>query len=435
MVEGLAQERLGIFVPALLAAEMTEVREARGQVEMRRGEEVTAQGEALDQERLRPIQNPQFEIDLAHGVQELRLGEGLAPQIAQDAVGTEIENLAHGDGLAQSLGGVGRAQHLDQEGERLARLVPLLGRTALLDQGGAGEDRQPDREHQRRRDRLAVPVEQLAGAVEHAGAARPNRLPAQVAIQVGGQLLDRGIAPLGLLAERHQDDVIQVSAQRSRSPRGACAALAAECRAAGRWRVDLADGAGEVGGRAHVGSVRVVLGEELVEQHAERVHVGRRGQGLAANLLRAGARGREHPGVARRGLGAARDQGRGQELGEPEVEEDRLAFLVDQDVRGLQVAVHHQAAVGVVHGVADLAHQADALDEGEPALRAVEVDGLPVHELGRHVGPAVGGAAGVDQARDARMVQASEHLQLGGEALDHRRLGTGAKDFDRRPGR
>ena len=94
-------------------------------------------------------------------------------------------------------------------------------------------------------------------------------------------------------------------------------------------------------------------GQQLVEQHAEGVDVGGGGDCAALELLRRGVLGGQR---ARRGHRAADRDAGGliDERRDPEVEELRAAGAVDENVRGLEVAVHDEVGVGVGDRVGDL---------------------------------------------------------------------------------
>jgi hypothetical protein len=88
-------------------------------------------------------------------------------------------------------------------------------------------------------------------------------------------------------------------------------------------------------------------GEHRVKHGAERVDIGGGGVRLPATLLRAGVVGRE-PAIDR----VRQIAGRVEQLGDAEVEQLRLARLVDQDVRGLDVAMDDEMPMGVGHRIA-----------------------------------------------------------------------------------
>ena len=59
----------------------------------------------------------------------------------------------------------------------------------------------------------AVPPHELAGAIAHGGPPRQDRQALEVAPDVVGQRLHRGVASLRLLAQGHQDDGVEVAPQ------------------------------------------------------------------------------------------------------------------------------------------------------------------------------------------------------------------------------
>ena len=101
-----------------------------------------------------------------------------------------------------------------------------------------------------------------------------------------------------------------------------------------------------------------LAGEHKAEQAAERVHVHARVHPLAADLLRRDVVERPDP-VA----GLRRARSRERVLGEPEVGQVHVVLGTEQDVRGLDVAVHEP---GVVRGVQ---RRADLRDHARRPLR------------------------------------------------------------------
>ena len=149
------------------------------------------------------------------------------------------------------------------------------------------------------------------------------------------------------------------------------------------------DDAHDVGGRAAGQPIRQPAGEQLVEQNAERVDVGCRGDGVATDLLGAGVLGGHQllsGGSWREGL--AREL-RVQQLGDPEVQQLGCAVGGHQHVGGLDVTVDDQVLVCVLHGGADLSKELQARGGVEPVCVAVLHDRLPFDELHRKVRSAV----------------------------------------------
>ncbi len=177
---------------------------------------------------------------------------------------------------------------------------------------------------------------------------------------------------------------------------------------------------------------RQPAGEQPEEQDAERVDVGGGGDLGAGDLLgrRVGGGHRPH-----RGAGLLDREGhrrRIEQLGDAEVEQLGLAFAVDQDVRRLEVAVHHQVLVGVGDRRADVDEELQPFLERQLVLLAVGVERQAVDVLEHEVGAAVGGGAAFEKPGDVGMVEAGEDLPLGEEALvDDRQVLAGADDLDR----
>ena len=117
-------------------------------------------------------------------------------------------------------------------------------------------------------------------------------------------------------------------------------------------------------------SMRKPAREHLEEQDAQGVDVAPRvdGRRLSGDLLRAhvGERAEELTGARLQGgelyvgVGHARDA---------EVEDLRLALLVDEDVLGLEVAVDDPFLVRVVDGIADLGDELQPLPRAQAAAR------------------------------------------------------------------
>ena len=107
------------------------------------------------------------------------------------------------------------------------------------------------------------------------------------------------------------------------------------------------------------------------------------------------------------------------QLGDSEIEQLRHRLRRHQDVAGLQVAVHDQVLVRVLHGVADLAKQLEPRRDRQTLLVAVLVDRLAVHVLHDEVRRTLGRRTAVEEAGDVRMVQFGENLALGAEAALH----------------
>jgi hypothetical protein len=160
--------------------------------------------------------------------------------------------------------------------------------------------------------------------------------------------------------------------------------------------------------------------QRVVEDAAERVDVGARVDRLAADLLRRDVveRADEHPDLGQRGV-------RGGALREPEVGQvDVLdaALGRDQDVAGLDVAVHEPATVRGVERGGDLTGDLDRTRRLEPLARDQRAEVGPRHEAHRDVQQAVGLAGLVDRD-DVRVVDQRGEPRLAREALAERGIG------------
>jgi hypothetical protein len=209
---------------------------------------------------------------------------------------------------------------------------------------GAGE---PECDHgQQRADERHVEPKQAPPAhlfpqpIEPGAAPREHAPPFEVTVQIRGEIGGRGVAIRGFLAQRLGEDRVQIAAQ------------------SGRLRLLFADRAVERFGTGVGELVGPPPGEQFVEDDAERVEVRGAFDRLAAHLL--GARvGGGHRAVlglrdVRRPSGLAFEQPR-----DAEVEQLRLAAFRNQNVSGLQVAVHHRRGMRMLDRAEDLQEQPD----------------------------------------------------------------------------
>ena len=153
-------------------------------------------------------------------------------------------------------------------------------------------------------------------------------------------------------------------------------------------------------------TVRSLAGQQLVQQHAQCVHVGRGRHRLAADLLGRGVVRRHALHEGRCGVAVG---GRIDDLGDAEIEQLGHAVHGDEDVRRFQVAMHDQAAVRMLHGIADLQEQLDSRCGIKSVQRAVRRQRLALDILHHEVRRAVLAEPGVEQPGDMRMLQAGEH--------------------------
>jgi hypothetical protein len=155
--------------------------------------------------------------------------------------------------------------------------------------------------------------------------------------------------------------------------------------------------------------------QEHVQQDAQRIDVGGGRDRAPLHLLRAGVQRRHQSQARRRRLDAGGQQRALEELGDAEVEQARHAVGGDQDVRRLDVAMHHQVLMRVLHRGTDLAEEVDPGIDSETMAVAVLVDGLPADVLHDEVGPPVVGVAAVQESRDPGVVERGQDLAFGAE--------------------
>ena len=331
-----------------------------------------------------------------------------------------------GGDLIRPWPGQGRREGLARDRLGCARIVrPLLlqGRRELDGRGEAGT--------------LAGPVERLGRQVGPLGD-RGYR----VARGVGGRVRDRfrgpegersgregpqeflqelagGLGPVvGVLRERPEDDLLDLGGDHDRG------VLQRERRRRGvEVVVDQArDRPGE----------RPESGQELEEDHADRVQVAPRVDRGAARLLGAGVGGRAHEAFGL-GVEVERPLVAFEDLGDPEIQDLELflargAALDEHHVGGLEVAVDDLQAVRHVEHVAELLQEAGGPVEGhrharrDQLVEALAADVLHLDEgrLARHPRVVDEHGVGMGQPRhDPRLaLEPGPRLGIEGDSRD-----------------
>ena len=119
-----------------------------------------------------------------------------------------------------------------------------------------------------------------------------------------------------------------------------------------------------------------------------------------------------------------------QQAGDAEIEQLGVTFPVHQDVRRLDVAMHDQLPVRMVHGIAGLCQQFHATRQRCTLRVAPGGDVIATHQLHRQPGLAGIVDAAIQQLRDVRVLQSRQHLPLAHEARGQRCV-TGPDALDR----
>ena len=163
---------------------------------------------------------------------------------------------------------------------------------------------------------------------------------------------------------------------------------------------------------------RAPTAQQFVEQDAACPDVGGNADRAARQLLGRGVlHGHRTPAELRQLRGVDRFVVRLEQLCDPEVQQHCTAFAGDQHVAGLQVAMHDEMRVGVLHGLQYLQHQLDSRLCVQMPLLAPAVDRLALDVFEREIGLAVVGHAGVVKASDVGVRERRTDVALAREAL------------------
>src|SRR5207302_1601643 len=169
---------------------------------------------------------------VGHGALALQTGVigGFRGESVQVEAGARHQKLASLSRARKSGNGVVKLKQ-DRVGEAADVLEAAFGACALQIGGmglpACGHDgaNQRDADQYGGKNAGAMPMNELAGAVAKRIRARSYGMAVDVAPQIGGELFDGTVAAFGLLAERHEQDVVEVAGQltpetvRTRAPR------------------------------------------------------------------------------------------------------------------------------------------------------------------------------------------------------------------------
>jgi hypothetical protein len=94
-----------------------------------------------------------------------------------------------------------------------------------------------------------------------------------------------------------------------------------------------------------------------------------------------------------------------------------MAFIIDEDVGGLEVAVHDAFLVGVVDGIAGGGEEFEGFFEGEFAVADELVEGCAADVVHDVVEVAVVGFAGAEDGDDVGMTEGGDEFNFAFEAV------------------
>ena len=121
-------------------------------------------------------------------------------------------------------------------------------------------------------------------------------------------------------------------------------------------------------------------------------------------------------------------------LRDAEVQQLRDTLVGYENVGGFQIAVNDQVLMRILHCIANLYEQLDALVDRQKVAVAILVDARPADVLHDEVGRAVVVLAAVQQAGNVAMVEVGQDLPLAPEAFAEPLAEPGtADDLDRDP--
>ncbi len=276
------------------------------------------------------------------------------------------------------------------------------------------------------RNRDAISADEFGGTISQRIGPRTHRLMAEMAPNVVSERRDGSVALLRIFLECLGDDVFEIAFQlmpepfrRRRTPPRVVAKrfdgerLRGSDRVGKPRRVGVDDRFDQSRRRPPAIADGMLAGQEDVEQHTQRINVGRRRHRIAEQLFRGGKFGRESTtGVAGQLAHVAERGFVLQQLRDAEIQQLNGAAVADQHIRRLDVSVDDEIGVSVGDGGQHVDEQTKTCSDAEPIDIAITVDPLAFDVLDHQIRLSGGRDAGVDQARDVRMGKPSKNAAL-----------------------
>src|SRR5579883_757612 len=330
----------------------------------------------------------------------------------------------------------------DQRVGQLADVMKASLRDALLVQGnGHAHGERENDNHGGCHDGL-VPADKFPRAIRPRVLARNDGQALQVTADVLAELLGRSIAPFRLLTHGLEHNIVEIAAEAALPLLyGALPSRACQIRSGRTFRLfsapqyggarplglNLADGPGQPGRALAETTIRRAPGQQLVQNHPERVDIAGGRYRLPPHLLGTRIFGRE--GVHERGFHA---RGRTHDFGNAEIQQFGHAVRRDQNIARLQVAMNDQVLMSIVDRRTDGSEQLQAAGDVERVLVAMSINGRALYQLHDNVGNAIVGGATIQQASNVRVVETGQDLALIAKALpDEVRIEPPAHHLDR----
>ena len=338
--------------------------------------------------------------------------------------------------VGQQLAGLGRIDLSEHGRLELGHLLEFVGtrlRDACLPGKADDAHEQRGRNQGSSRHRAGVAAHECPHPIGRARRSGPHRLGRQIPTNIHGQSIGRLVSPRAIFFQGLHRDAVEISPQVAREPRRLGPLMRrdrGERRDPGaRPRgIDFADRSADLVETLLAQGPRLEgehAGEQLVQDHTKRIHIGpcvdvEPGHlGLLGAHVLGGADQRPELGV-QRPLG----QRLGRGLRHAEVDDLGYRATVLQGhhhVRGFQIAVNDAPLVGVLHALADLDEQIEPLANRQRVAGAVGRDRLPPDILHNEVRAALRRGARVEHMGDSRVIHQREGLSLGLKPRHHLR--------------